>query len=52
MGDTKLTSVNHPKEQFGEKAGEMLIEMIKAGKMCSSYVFQGELVVRESVRPV
>lgn len=45
-----ITSVSHPKEKLGEKAGEILIEMINGKENQDNFLFQPEIIKRKSVR--
>jgi len=49
--ELKLTTLSHPKAEMGERAAELLLDMM-AGKMSSprDIVFKPELIVRDSTR--
>lgn len=49
-GPVKLTSVNHPKEQLGEYAARLLLDMIDGhlDEKNSQMIMEPELVIRES----
>jgi GntR family transcriptional regulator of arabinose operon len=49
--EVPLTSVSHPKEKLGEKAAELLLEMIKNGEQNGEgCIYRPKLIVRESVK--
>lgn len=48
----QLTSVNHPKEKLGEKAAENLLHLIRDPQFDANYLFNPELYIGNSVRPV
>lgn len=58
VSEVKLTSIEHPKSKMGEKAAEMILELVKGSnghskkskEMISSIVFEPELIVRSSTR--
>lgn len=49
LGDVKLTSVQYPMENLGEKAAKNLVEMINNPKFDGTYEFDLSVVKRESV---
>lgn len=44
-----ITSVSHPKEELGKKAGEVLIEMINGKSVQENFLFTPEVINRKSV---
>ncbi|WP_018924976.1 GntR family transcriptional regulator [Salsuginibacillus kocurii] len=54
--EIKFTSVAHPKMKMGEKAAEMIVDMVENSKMndnaTNSIVYEPELVVRTSSSPL
>lgn len=46
--EIKLTTINHPKEKMGQKAAKMLIDMINLKVEKPRYIFEPELIVRNS----
>lgn len=51
--EIKLTSVNHPKEELGEKAAGLLISMLEAGARQDDegWLFVPQVVARQSTAP-
>ncbi len=52
LSNISLTSVQHPKEELGIKAAEMLIKMMKTGIVSESHEFVGELFVRGTTKHI
>lgn len=50
--DTKLTTIKHPKEDMGEKAAKCIIDMIEGRIKKSQYVYEAELIVRNSCNKI
>lgn len=48
LSSVKLTSVNHPKEEMGRVAAELVVNAIDKKVPIQPYVFKPELVVRDS----
>ncbi|WP_042166026.1 GntR family transcriptional regulator [Paenibacillus gorillae] len=46
-----LTTVSHPKAELGEKAAELLLDLIEKRSKAEDFVFQPELIVRSSTAP-
>lgn len=49
LSAVKLTSINHPKEEMGRKAAELVVNSIKTNAPIQSYTFKPELIIRNSV---
>lgn len=49
LSSVKFTSINHPKEELGRKAADLIINSIEKKTPINSYYFEPELVVRNSV---
>lgn len=49
LSAVKLTSINHPKEEMGKKAADLVMNSIEKKVYIQSYAFKPELVVRDSV---
>lgn len=58
LSEVKLTTVNHPKHELGEKAAKMILQMVQNGRntkqkndLIQSYVYEPKLIVRNSTKP-
>ncbi|MCF0124593.1 MAG: GntR family transcriptional regulator [Clostridia bacterium] len=47
-----ITTVSHPKEELGKKAAEILLSLIKKEKAQMNYVFEPQIIERESVKKI
>ncbi len=60
VSEVKLTTIKHPKSELGEKAGKMILDMIKRmresrgkeTKPIESIVYEPELVIRNSTKKI
>ena len=52
VGDVRLTSFPHPKEAQGRKLAENIIKMIANSYFDGGYLFDSEVIERESVRKI
>ena len=50
MGNTELTSIEHPKEELGTKAASILLNMIDGKNAGEDYFFTPKITERDSVR--
>lgn len=58
VSEVKLTTIKHPKSKLGEKAGELILDLIKnkqeggkkAANSVESVIFEPELIVRNSTK--
>ena len=50
--DLGITTISHPKEELGRKAAEMLLSLINGEKEKVSYIFEPEIVVKNSVKRI
>lgn len=50
--DCGITTISHPKEALGRKAAEMLLSLIRDGEKRVSYVFEPEIVVKNSAKNI
>lgn len=50
LPSVKLTSVEHPKENLGKQAAMMLVKSIEEATKLESYIFDPELIVRNSTK--
>ena len=50
--DYGITTINHPKEEMGKKAAEMLISLINKEKNEIKYVYEPVIVKRDSVKNI
>lgn len=50
--DCGITTISHPKEELGRKAAEMLISLIDSQENKVSYVFEPEIIVKNSTKRV
>ena len=48
LAEVNLTTINHPKEELGKAAAEMIIQMIE-GEKVTDYIFQPYIVERTSI---
>lgn len=56
ISEVKLTTISHPKSELGEKAANIILQLIKNGKglkkdkgeIIESYVYEPKLIIRES----
>lgn len=48
--ETKLTTVAHPKARLGEKAGEVMLKLMKDPAIHIEEVMQPELIIRDTTR--
>lgn len=48
--DCGITTISHPKEELGRKAAEMLISLIEGESEKVSYVFEPEIIVKNSTK--
>lgn len=52
IGNVKLTTLNHPKEQMGEDSANWIIEAIEEGHEPDNILYEPTLVERDSVRTI
>lgn len=45
-----ITTINHPKENLGKKAAEVLIEIINGNKKKIEYYYEPQLIIKNSTR--
>lgn len=50
--DCGITTISHPKEELGRKAAEMLISLIEGERNKVSYVFEPEIIVKNSTKRI
>lgn len=50
--DCGITTISHPKEELGRKAAEMLISLIEGKRNKVSYVFEPEIIVKNSTKRI
>lgn len=50
--DYGITTINHPKEEMGKKAAEMLISLINKEKNKVKYVYEPVIIKRDSVKNI
>lgn len=50
--DFGITTISHPKEELGRKAAEMLLLLINGEKEKVSYVFEPEILIKNSVKRI
>ena len=50
--DCGITTISHPKEELGKKAAEMLLRLINGEQEKVSYIFEPEIVVKNSVKRI
>ncbi|MBE6072071.1 MAG: GntR family transcriptional regulator [Clostridium butyricum] len=50
--DIKLTTIKHPKKEMGKRAAQCIIDMIEGRIDKPQYIYDAELIVRESCRRI
>lgn len=50
--DIKLTTIKHPKKEMGKRAAKCIIDMIEGRIDKPQYIYDAELIVRESCRRI
>ncbi|MCR1949942.1 MULTISPECIES: GntR family transcriptional regulator [Clostridium] len=50
--DYGITTINHPKEKMGKKAAEILVSLINKEKDKANYIYDPEIVKKDSVRKI
>ena len=50
--DCGITTISHPKEELGRKAAEMLLSIIHGEENRVSYVFEPEIIVKNSTKNI
>ena len=50
IGNVKLTTLNHPKDEMGHDATEWIIEAIEEGRDPDNIVYEPTLIERDSVK--
>jgi len=50
--EIKLTTVNHPKEEMGQRVASMIVEMIDGKTTNPCFVYKPEIVIRNSCRSI
>lgn len=48
--DNGITTIKHPKEEMGKKAAEMLLSLINKEKDLVRYVYNPEIIIKESTK--
>ncbi|MGG7057706.1 GntR family transcriptional regulator [Clostridium nigeriense] len=46
--DCGITTINHPKEEMGRKAGEILLSLINKEKDLVQYIYDPEIIIKET----
>lgn len=50
--DSGITTISHPKEELGKKAAEMLLSLINKEQTKADYIFEPEIIVRNSTKSI
>ena len=50
--DCGITTISHPKEELGKKAAEMLLSLINKEQTKADYIFEPEIIVRNSTKSI
>lgn len=52
LPSVKLTSVEHPKEELGRKAAQLIVKAVEKRERLESFIFEPKLIVRESTKDI
>jgi len=50
--EIKLTTINHPKEEMGQRVASMIVEMIDGRLVSPCFVYEPEIITRNSCRAI